>query len=150
MDEDETGRRFLCRFQERERSVIGNLFLEVIRAAGETEPTARDVCSQVFWEVSQRAKDGDGTATRWLGLFREHKEEALAAAAWFLAGGEIPPADAKRGRPQQTDDEQQQRAYMATQAPTEKQLALLKRLKHTEVPANRLEASDLITQLKDW
>lgn len=145
---NDQGKRFLERFPNSQRSAVGNAFLGVIRAVIDQNPEPKDVCSQVYWEVLEKAKAGDAAATSWLPLFRAHKVEALDLARHYLDYERLPASEKEKLKA--ANEEDGKRAYMEGQPPTEKQIALLKRLKCEETPANRWEASQWIEERKTW
>lgn len=130
--------------------MVANWFYEAVRA-GETEP--RRICSAVYRELSRKlARYGDRDGTDYgetLAALAAAPAEAMEFALHILARERQSPEE-KRAR-KEAEAEAGRREWMRRQPPTEKQIAVLReRLGYGGEIENRLHASELIEQLKDW
>jgi len=140
-------RPLLPRIPAKRRGPLVNAFLDPIRA-DITDPheivrvavttTRQQIQYYRQWPTPRSTDDLQNILLALLG----HPTEALALASELIAYESLPQeakAQLKFERGQHS-----RQSYMSSVAPTEKQLAYLRQLGVTTVPANRWEASELI------
>jgi hypothetical protein len=130
------------------RSSTMNAFLDAVRIGSLTDP--RKIVTYAIKVLQSRlqasgrfADDGRTQDLRHsILIIHGHPAEALALAREALGYVQLSPE--AKARRKAVRAEQARQGYMASQAPTEKQLRYLRHLGATELPSNRLEASQLI------
>lgn len=147
----EDDRAFLEHFPSTRRSYVANTFLYSIRAGARTP-------LQVLADVDRTLRETAQRAQRWniTGLLErteevytalhEYHSEALAYAGYCLRWEQLAPAEKEQIRAVKA--EPHIRAYMEQQAPTDKQLAYLRKLGYTGEVTSKQHASELIDTLR--
>lgn len=143
-------RLFLDRVPPPQRGLVGNLFLAPVRA-GLTDSAAivRAVREELLCKAAyaQRWQQHDSHAKMLalLQILKQYPGEASALAQWAMTWDATPLSEREQMTSQRRETHRRQ--WQAEQPPTEKQVAYLRRLGHHGAVTNRLEASDLISQL---
>ena len=137
---------FLDQFVPARRSLIANQFFNAVRSGA---TTTGDVIGSVKADALRRMmfpEDRERWNTQRQLVSLLETDEARRYAQEVL-DREALPSDVKQKL--KTDrSEQYRREYLKAQRPTQRQLLFLKSLGYEVVPANRLEASDLIEASK--
>lgn len=142
---------FLQHFPREYRGRNGHFFYHAVRS-GADDP--RKVCSLVYKQVVARLKEaglGDVQRLSFLDLKRwleDDRQGAMLLAHYCLEWEQATPEE-RRARKERNAAEAKREA-MGERPPTEKQLALLKKLGHTGEVHHRAHASELIEKLKTW
>ncbi len=145
-------RAFLERFPPNRRSHVVNLFLHSVRAGAITPEVVVARVRDGLQRRIQRALQWNNEATlerdrEVLHMLDEHTDEARGMADWALAWESLPREEKERIKKERTRT--YQRRWMATQQPTQRQLNYLCALGYAgSRPGNRLEASELIDELR--
>jgi hypothetical protein len=149
---------FLDHFPRHYRGRNGRFFYEAIRSGAETDSKVCSIVYRAVWDwltVTELDPDSQESWREFKESWREFKrwlEEdragALAFACWCREQENADPAEREAAREKAAADGK--REWMREQEPTDKQLALLKKLGHTGEVRDRLEASELIEKLKTW
>jgi hypothetical protein len=140
-------RPLLPRIPAKRRGPLVNAFLDPIRAgvtdlheivSAAVATTRQQIQYYRQWPTPRSTDELQDTILAMLG----HPTEALALAAELLAYEVLPHQEKSQLKFERNQRSRQ--AYMSSVAPTEKQMAYLRRLGVTTVPKNRWEASQLI------
>ena len=145
-----SNRRFLERFEPRQRSYIANLFLHQVRR-GVTDP--QRVYSGVRFDVSRQANrarlygriltvDRNGAI---LNALDEYRDEAIDYAKWAIEWDNLP--DDEKQSIKRERSEVFIRERMAEQPPTDKQIKYLRSLGWQGEIESKLFASQKIDEL---
>lgn len=142
-------RRLLDRFRDRQRSGVMNAFLDEVCVRGARTPEAivAGVIRRALADVEAAESRRDQAAVDQVSLVyhavQGHREAALDLACAALAWEALSPAD--RPERKAARAEASRRAWMATQAPTTRQVSYLTALGYRgPVPGNRAAASALV------
>lgn len=140
------GSSFLESFPAERRSLIANQFHGAVR---EGASTVGDVIRGVKGDAIRRMmfpanRERWNTQRQLISLLES--EEARVYAQEVLDRESLPPEEKQRIKADRSD--QYRREYLRAQSPTERQLCFLKSLGCEVMPANRLEASELIDRHK--
>ncbi len=142
---------FLDHFPRHYRGRNGHLFYEAIRSGAETDSKVCSLVYRAVWDWLTRTEGDPDSQQSWREFKRMLDEDsagALAFARWCREQENADPAEREAAREKAAADGK--REWMREQAPTDKQVALLKKLGHTGPISDRLEASELIEKLKTW
>jgi acetyl-CoA carboxylase carboxyltransferase component len=143
----EAERPLLPHIPPRQRGPVMNYFLTPVRA-GVMNPAAivKTVIAHMRADLKRRrqfyANDRLDDFRQALIAVISHPTEALALAQEAVDYHRLPDAERQRLKAERSERHRQE--YMASQPPTEKQLAYLRNLGVATAPANRLDASQLI------
>ena len=158
---NEDPKRFLQHFPAEHRGAIGDRFYRAVRGLFDPfqDPPAADqatvvaICSAVFRDAKEmlsHTPDGDrGVNWRQVLLWlRDDKPAALDYANYVFAR-ELAPADVQEAS-REEEERQGKIAYMSRFPPTEKQVAVLRKLGYDGEIESKGHASQLIEELKTW
>jgi len=148
-DYQEERRQFLDRIGITRRSPVTNIFLCQARQ-GIEDPLA--IVQGVLETLRSRiatpsASDlSRGRDSLLLGIVEQHPDEATGFARWAISYAELSPEAVKHHK--REEREQHIDAWLSNQPPTERQVAFLRGLGHTDDVTSKLQASQLIAQLR--
>lgn len=150
-------KRFLDHCLPEHRGAVGSFFYDAARTAreqwGKSADRNLDKVLSARFRTTKAVLDRDGEtgAISKAALLRALSGDPDAAREMLTyALAEIDKPLEERQAAKEQSAEAGKCEWMSRQAPTQKQLDLLKRLGHPEVPENRLAASDLIEELRIW
>ena len=145
----EERQRFLNLIGLTHRSAVTNIVLQQARQ-GIEDPDAvvAGVVSTLEARIAaawasdlSRARD-----SLTLSIIEQHPDEATGFARWAISYAELSPEAVKHHK--REEREQHIDAWLSNQPPTERQVAFLRGLGHTDDVTSKLQASQLIAQLR--
>lgn len=139
---------FLAHFPQNKRGTIANWFLRPIR---EHADDPQIVVSCVLADLYRRLENAWASekaladASAAIEIIQEHRAEALAFAAYYVAYERLP--DAERAASKEHERQGHKDAWMTGQPPSDRQLTYLRSLGYAGTPASMREASEAIDRL---
>lgn len=140
---------FLAHFSETKRGTVANWFLLPIRD-GHIDPQV--AVAHVIGQLTRRrdaawtSEHARAEADFTIATIQTFRAEALAFAAYYIAYERLPAAE--RAALKERERAQHRDAWMAGNAPSDRQIAYLRRLGYTgPAPTTMRAASDAIDQL---
>jgi len=140
---DTAKRRFLARFEPRQRGHIANIFLDPVRR-GETEPhrvvsaVRHDLLAQAVRWKRWGNHDGIARNERIVSPFDTYFDEAVDSARWAIQWDRLSDPEKQRVKAER---------WMAEQPPTEKQVKYLRSLGYDGEVESKRKACELIDRL---
>ncbi len=151
MPQLQASKTLLDHFGQSLRSTVANLYLRPIRAGRARDPHA--VHAAVVRDLHERRaqahrggwRETFELADAILTTIGDHEGDALAYAAWALEWEALPPEERRRQKGERSA--QHIAAVMDRQAPTEKQVAFIRKMGFTDPIDSKAFASSVIDLL---
>lgn len=148
MPQVQASKTLLDHFGHALRSTVANLYLHPIREGRAGEPRAvHAAVVRTLHERREQARRGGWResfelADAILDTITRYEEDALAYAAWALEWEALPPEERRRQKGERSA--QHMAAVMDRQAPTEKQVAFIRKMGFTNPIPSKAFASSVI------
>ena len=138
--------QYLTQFAERDRSQVTSYFCYSFREWVEWKPSPEELLRATCARVLRSYREGDPKTALLEQMYHTFSsDEALKFSAFIVWRESLSPEE--RARLRERGYEFYRRRFLAELPVSDAQLRYLRKLGCDQVPANRLEASDLINEL---